>query len=346
LSWEKYYNGSGTVTTQSTNPVVDKLVQSGTEATVDISEVHHTNRATLEKLSDDGTSLKFNGQAITGSGGSGAVSSVNSKTGAVVLNASDVGAVANPSSKSVNQFLKFDGVNWVSADASPNSSKMYTNVTVGAGATVTIANTNNKSLVIQPQVYLQTDLGTKMSPVMTANTIADGSTISASSTYSGLQPYMSMNNTISDSWASLTNSQNNSWIQLMLPNPIQYDGFRIYCASATSSQAPKTFYIQGSQDGSSWTQISDTFVFTPFVGDTWQTYMINNAGSYKYYRLFIVGVQSGTNARVYELEYYQGTFIRSRLPKDSDNLTVEHHSDGIYITNNGASSITLKVVYS
>jgi hypothetical protein len=330
----------------SNKGTLDKITQSGVESSVDISNIHtHSNKASLDRLGVSVNNIvTVDGVEQAGGGGGGAVSSVNGKTGAVTLAASDVGAIASPNLPVIGQMLTFNGTNWVASDAPQSGVKNYTQVTVGAGATVTIANTA-KALVIQPQVFLATDLGTKMNPTMTANTIADGSTISASSTYSGLQPYMAMNGATSDSWATLTNSQNNSWLQLMLPNAIQYDGFRIYCAAATSSQAPKTFYIQGSNDGSSWTQISDTFVFTPFVGDTWQTYMISNPGTYKYYRLFIVGVQSGTNARVYELEYYQGTFIRSRLMKDTDNVTVEHHSDGIYITNNGASSITLKVVY-
>jgi hypothetical protein len=306
--------------------VIDKLTQSGGESSVDISNIHtHSNMTVLSNLSDSAGQLAYKGSVISGGGGG-------------------TGGIADPTPKAIGQYLVFNGTSWVAQDGPQSGVKYYTQVTVAAGATVTIANTA-KALMIQPQVFLANDLGTKMSPVMTANTIADGTTVSASSTYSGLNPYLAFNNATSDSWASLTNSQNNSWLQMMFPNAITIDGFRMYCAAATSSQAPKTFYIQGSNDGSTWTQISDTFVFTPFVGDTWQTYQLSSPGTYKYYRLFIVGVQSGTNARVYELEFYQGTFIRSRLMKDSDNVTVEHHSDGIYITNNGASSITLKVVY-
>lgn len=44
---------------------------------------------------------------------SGAVSSVNTKTGAVSLTSSDVGAIADPSTKTSGQYLKYDGTAWV-----------------------------------------------------------------------------------------------------------------------------------------------------------------------------------------------------------------------------------------
>lgn len=41
------------------------------------------------------------------------VQSVNTKTGAVTLDADDVGAIAAPSSPTSGQFLVFDGTAWV-----------------------------------------------------------------------------------------------------------------------------------------------------------------------------------------------------------------------------------------
>jgi hypothetical protein len=48
-----------------------------------------------------------------GGGGGGAVDSVNGQTGDVVLGASDVGAIAAPTSASAGQFLVYDGSAWV-----------------------------------------------------------------------------------------------------------------------------------------------------------------------------------------------------------------------------------------
>lgn len=68
---------------------------------------------------------KANGQVLTyngyswvartpsgGGGGGGAVDSVNGQTGDVVLGASDVGAIAAPSSPTSGQFLVYDGTAW------------------------------------------------------------------------------------------------------------------------------------------------------------------------------------------------------------------------------------------
>lgn len=63
-----------------------------------------------------GQVLTYNGYswvASTPSGGSGgAVDSVNGQTGAVVLSASDVGAIQAPASASAGQFLVYDGSAW------------------------------------------------------------------------------------------------------------------------------------------------------------------------------------------------------------------------------------------
>lgn len=55
------------------------------------AQVHsHPNKAVIDKFADDGTGLTYDGSPI-----SGAVESVNGQTGAVVLSATDVGALPN-----------------------------------------------------------------------------------------------------------------------------------------------------------------------------------------------------------------------------------------------------------
>lgn len=64
-----------------------------------------------------GQVLTYNGyswiaRTPSGSGGGGAVDSVNGQTGTVVLAASDVGAIPAPASASAGQFLVYDGSAW------------------------------------------------------------------------------------------------------------------------------------------------------------------------------------------------------------------------------------------
>ena len=55
---------------------------------VEVASHTHTNKTIIDRFADDGTGLTYNGSPI-----SGAVESVNGKTGAVELDASDVGAL-------------------------------------------------------------------------------------------------------------------------------------------------------------------------------------------------------------------------------------------------------------
>ena len=59
------------------------------------------------------------------------VTSVNTKTGAVSLSSSDVGAIADPETKSSGQFLKYNGTSWV-ADNPPSAPVTSVNTKTGA----------------------------------------------------------------------------------------------------------------------------------------------------------------------------------------------------------------------
>ena len=59
------------------------------------------------------------------------VTSVNTKTGAVTLSSSDVGAIADPTTKSSGQFLKYNGTSWI-ADTPPSAPVTSVNSKTGA----------------------------------------------------------------------------------------------------------------------------------------------------------------------------------------------------------------------
>ena len=72
-----------------------------------------------------------------------------------------------------------------------------------------------------------------------------------------------------------------NWIKLELTRARAIQGFRWYIASA--SYYPLTFTISGSNDGSTWTQLGDTFTGTSTTG--WQAFTFTNTTEYKYYRI-------------------------------------------------------------
>lgn len=72
-----------------------------------------------------------------------------------------------------------------------------------------------------------------------------------------------------------------NWIQLYFEEAKVATGFRWYIAS--SSYYPLTFTISGSNDGSSWTQLGDTFTGTSTT--SWQAFTFTNTSAYRYYRI-------------------------------------------------------------
>ena len=75
--------------------------------------------ASVNKVQVDGVVYDIAGSG--GGGGGGLVDSVNGMIGAVVLSASDVGAIPSPSSASSGNFLKYSGSSWI-ADNAPVTS--------------------------------------------------------------------------------------------------------------------------------------------------------------------------------------------------------------------------------
>jgi len=69
-----------------------------------------TTNQVLAKKSNSNLDVEWVTQS---GGGGGAVDSVNGQTGAVELDADDVGAIAAPASPSNGQFLSWNGSSWV-----------------------------------------------------------------------------------------------------------------------------------------------------------------------------------------------------------------------------------------
>ena len=61
---------------------------------------------------------------------------------------------------------------------------------------------------------------------------------------------------------------------------------------STSYEMPKAFKIQGSNDGSSWTDLAECTI-TDFTSDRRNTYEFENSTAYRYYRLYCTEYNSG-----------------------------------------------------
>lgn len=101
-----------------------------------IADAHtHTNKAIIDKLDDTGTGLTYDGDPV------GAVTSVNSKTGAVVLDATDVGALPDTTPIPANTSDLNNDSNFVSDASYVHTDNNYDATAKGIvdGATAAIA---------------------------------------------------------------------------------------------------------------------------------------------------------------------------------------------------------------
>lgn len=140
----------------------------------------HPNKAVIDKFADDGTGLTYDGNPV------GAVTSVNSQTGAVVLTASDVGALpaSTPIPTKTSDLTNDSG--FITASSLPTKTSQLTNdsgfITSGDIPTIPTKTSDltNDSNFVADASYVHTDNNYDA----TAKAIVDGATaaIAAKST--------------------------------------------------------------------------------------------------------------------------------------------------------------------
>ncbi|PWV54292.1 putative secreted protein (Por secretion system target) [Chitinophaga sp. S165] len=108
------------------------------------------------------------------------------------------------------------------------------------------------------------------------------------------------NNTYSKylAWASTT------WIRYQLPTGAVAKGYSITAANDATDRDPKNWVFQGSNNGSTWTdlQVQTNQLFTTRFKK--RTYLLANTTSYQYYRLNITANNGGSLTQLAELEIY------------------------------------------
>ena len=139
-------------------------------------------------------------------------------------------------------------------------------------------------------------------PLMTNNTTLSG-VASASDSYAGYEPYKTFDNnwsalgTSNHGWLA-SNAQGTKWLRYMFPQKTTIYAIRIMWRLEYQG----TIKFQGSDDGETWTDISDT-VALDTINTTVSKYVELNRGyNYKYYQLITL---TG--------EYYHGYGIKLEL---------------------------------
>lgn len=94
-----------------------------------------------------------------------------------------------------------------------------------------------------------------------------------------------------------------NWIQFAFPEAKTVVGLRIYLGSYYVSQ----FTFQGSNDGSTWTQIGGYYNAASSTTGQWYEISIDNSEEYSYYRINTTSGYSSSRVYVYEVEFQEYT---------------------------------------
>lgn len=138
-----------------------------------------------------------------------------------------------------------------------------------------------------------------------------GATITTLNQYSSSYPGTKViDGDTSTYWRGTTIS---NWIQFALPEAKIVTGLRIYLGSYYVSK----FTFQGSNDGTTWTQIGGTYSAASSTTKQWYEFSINNTESYLYYRINTTSGYSSSRVYVYEVELQEdipaGNELRTRI---------------------------------
>lgn len=125
-------------------------------------------------------------------------------------------------------------------------------------------------------------------PVKTTNSIESGWTSSASSESTGFEAWKAFDNDTGTSWLANTA---NLVPQSLTAQKSTAETISAYAVTAdTYVGAPKDFKLQGSNNGSSWTDL-DTRTGITWSGTERKQYAVGSPAAYTYYRLYITAVQ-------------------------------------------------------
>jgi hypothetical protein len=137
----------------------------------------------------------------------------------------------------------------------------------------------------------------------------DGYEVSASSEHDSAHAAVNAFDGSEDTkWATAAGAQNNSWLKIKLPEEAVFNAAYIQARGENSHpQAPSAFKIQGSEDGTTWTDL--TYESASWSEKEVKIFYWFNETPYLYYRLLIESTQSihaglaqfqlGTRAKTY-----------------------------------------------
>lgn len=181
-----------------------------------------------------------------------------------------------------------------------------------------------------------------VTPIMTSNTTPSGYEASASSVYpyGNYAPYKAFDGiegVASTGWASSRGLTTNQWIQLNIKDKTLVNKILYQTVKDGDKEAPKTFDIQGSNDGTSWITLSSYNNITDWSranNNGFDTKLFDvSCSKYQYYRLYIYE-GNGADASA---EVISASEIRYLLEVDTPFFLIE--DNGAYYNIDDSNSL-------
>ena len=143
-------------------------------------------------------------------------------------------------------------------------------------------------------------------PEMEANNTPSTHTASASTELSGFSAFNAFDRNYQTKWT--TNSSTTGWLRFdfgVFMSPIAKK-YAITAPKDSATECPKTWKFQGSNDGSSWTDLDTQTNITSWVAGERKQFEISNSTAYRYYRIDVTANNGhGSYLSVAALEIYE-----------------------------------------
>lgn len=153
----------------------------------------------------------------------------------------------------------------------------------------------NSGLFMDEGLWMGKSLGERIHPFMTSNTTPSGYVVSNNKGGSNAW-YL-----FRESTSSVINHYVNNWSQIKLPIRKTLASYNIY--SASSSNCATGWVIQGSNDGTNWTDLDTQSGVSAWTGWKATDFSVSSSGAYLYYRLKILAV-TGSYAMITSIKLF------------------------------------------
>lgn len=203
----------------------------------------------------------------------------------------------------VPNLLTPNAINSGTTDSSGNPNVLsYSDnvVTLASGTTLTDCARNTYTLASASTTTITPTKFDYMVPVMTANNIPAGYLASASSNYTGYEPYKAFDRSPIAGWA--TNDTPTGFISIQLPSAKIAKYYR-YQPSGITTYTAKNWTIEGSNDGTNWTILHT--VINKDTSSNIVTYKLDTFGSYLYYKMNISANNGAVGVQVWALDFFE-----------------------------------------